>query len=1057
MMRKFLTVGSRSNFWREAKNSFRAHSSSATPSSPSAASVAMEAFLAEEYEDEDLYAEEFVPQPPMLSTLEESTLEDNDLAMISGILRKLKRRQGGRMKNYNKEELEYLSGRKNYAGLVDLSEQLRQYVAEQYGEGNVIGFGAANFEAQLKSEFELLRDNASRQLQIEEGFLDSDGTVEMQRGTNGLLTRYYKPLLRSIENEVEAIKAGKSGIDRAYYGGYFLLMSPEQMAMCALQSFFGASTSTERMGEQKVVTVAIRMGRALEQQLVQDCTFKESQKFLKKSLFGEMGGGKNNSYNSTKTTASLRRSALKILRQDDVWSLRTHAKVGSALLKLMLESLTVDMDLDDPRLQEYLFFEKYMLPRPKWMTQYTKGLMYDVAKKGGSIDEDESMVLRDAEAHATSNEEDEAEDHLALLNGAISSNIPGESIGDDKRSVPALYHTYSCKNGRRFGLIRLHPKVIEEFRSMNTLMDINNAKYKPMLVPPLPWVHPDRGGYLALPSKLIRMTKTSLLSSEINGADMSILYKGLNSLAKVPWRINNDVLEVVESVWPKDLKFDFAGLPATSGLLPSVPLLTGNMRKDQRVLLEHRRSVYEALKKTSELHSMQCDTNIKINTAMAFRESDAIYFPQNIDFRGRVYPITPNFNHLGNDLNRALLKFSKSKRLGKRGLYWLKIHASNLFGFDKAPFDDRAAYIDERMDKLIDSAERPLDGQQWWLEADSPWQALATAKELAAAMKLPEPEEYMSNLPVHQDGSCNGLQHYAALGRDVDGARAVNLLPSGRPQDVYSRVLDIVKKTVQLDQMSSDKNKALMAQSVVDMLERKVVKQTVMTSVYGVTFVGARQQIFNRIREKVIKEDWDPTLFTETFQYKCSIYLARVVLDSIGELFSSAKGIMGWLANVAEIVAQQDEPMSWISPVGLPVIQPYRRNAKKSVHTSLQTIQIVDDENFIPINKRKQSSAFPPNFVHSLDSAHMLMTAIRCEQANLDFAAVHDSYWTHAGDTDEMNMLLRESFIDLYETNILEDLMMSLKCRFPGVEFPEIPQRGELDMSEVKSSLYFFS
>ena len=37
-------------------------------------------------------------------------------------------------------------------------------------------------------------------------------------------------------------------------------------------------------------------------------------------------------------------------------------------------------------------------------------------------------------------------------------------------------------------------------------------------------------------------------------------------------------------------------------------------------------------------------------------------------------------------------------------------------------------------------------------------------------------EEYMSGIPVHQDGSCNGLQHYAALGRDVNGAAAVNLI-----------------------------------------------------------------------------------------------------------------------------------------------------------------------------------------------------------------------------------------------------------------------------------------
>lgn len=39
-----------------------------------------------------------------------------------------------------------------------------------------------------------------------------------------------------------------------------------------------------------------------------------------------------------------------------------------------------------------------------------------------------------------------------------------------------------------------------------------------------------------------------------------------------------------------------------------------------------------------------------------------------------------------------------------------------------------------------------------------------------------------------QDGSCNGLQHYAALGRDSVGAASVNLLPSELPQDVYSGV-----------------------------------------------------------------------------------------------------------------------------------------------------------------------------------------------------------------------------------------------------------------------------
>lgn len=37
-------------------------------------------------------------------------------------------------------------------------------------------------------------------------------------------------------------------------------------------------------------------------------------------------------------------------------------------------------------------------------------------------------------------------------------------------------------------------------------------------------------------------------------------------------------------------------------------------------------------------------------------------------------------------------------------------------------------------------------------------------------------------------------------------------------------------------------------------------------------------------------------------------------------------------------------------------------------------------------------------------------------------AGVHDSYWTHACDVDEMNRILREKFVELYETPILENV-----------------------------------
>ena len=88
----------------------------------------------------------------------------------------------------------------------------------------------------------------------------------------------------------------------------------------------------------------------------------------------------------------------------------------------------------------------------------------------------------------------------------------------------------------------------------------------------------------------------------------------------------------------------------------------------------------------------------------------------------------------------------------------------------------------------------------------------------------------------------------------------------------------------------------------------------------------------------------------------------------------------------------------------------------------------------------------------------MLMTAKECEAHGLDFAAVHDSYWTQAGSIDEMNEILRNQFVKLYaEDNILEEFAMSLNILYPDVQFPEVPKGGEFDLNVVKKAKYFFA
>ena len=95
--------------------------------------------------------------------------------------------------------------------------------------------------------------------------------------------------------------------------------------------------------------------------------------------------------------------------------------------------------------------------------------------------------------------------------------------------------------------------------------------------------------------------------------------------------------------------------------------------------------------------------------------------------------------------------------------------------------------------------------------------------ELKNALDLEDPTTYVSALPVHQDGTCNGLQHYAALGGDATGARQVNLSAGDRPSDVYTHISLLVEKDLAIDAAAGNAT----AQLLMGKVSRKVVKQTV--------------------------------------------------------------------------------------------------------------------------------------------------------------------------------------------------------------------------------------
>jgi DNA-directed RNA polymerase len=259
---------------------------------------------------------------------------------------------------------------------------------------------------------------------------------------------------------------------------------------------------------------------------------------------------------------------------------------------------------------------------------------------------------------------------------------------------------------------------------------------------------------------------------------------------------------------------------------------------------------------------------LKLDQAEKFKEFEEIFFPYNMDFRGRAYPVPPHLSNVGSDLCRGVLKFAEAKPLGPRGLYWLKVHLANFAGKDKMSFDDRVKFVDDNLEQVRLSAEDPFAGERWWMSLEDPFQGLATCLEIIDAIDCGNPESFLCSLPVHMDGSCNGLQHYAALGRDSVGGKAVNLCAYDEPQDVYVGVMhEVVRRvaaeaerqldfdTSDLESLSRKQKKELSynraAKLVNGLIDRGVVKRTVMTSVYGVTYIGARQQIQEKIISKV--------------------------------------------------------------------------------------------------------------------------------------------------------------------------------------------------------------
>lgn len=620
---------------------------------------------------------------------------------------------------------------------------------------------------------------------------------------------------------------------------------------------------------------------------------------------------------------------------------------------------------------------------------------------------------------------------------------------------PGLVRTTQFRKGRRLGTIMPHPRLSEMLREEPRGDFL--ARHLPMVVEPLPWTGFEKGAYQESPVPIVRLKsgeKDQRLYAEaaIARGDMDQVAKGLDVLGRTAWRINRSVLAVFLEVWNSG--------EALADIPPLHPKIAVPKEPEPSSDSLVRRNWIKEIKTGQNLrqsyHSIRCFMNFQLEIARAYRDQE-FFFPHNVDFRGRAYPVPPYLNHMGADHVRGLLRFSKGKELGERGLMWLKVHLSNVYGYDKASLKDRESFAMQNLDKVFDSAHNPLKGKRWWLEAEDPWQCLAACMELTAALESPDPSKFVSHLPVHQDGTCNGLQHYAALGGDSWGARQVNLMPGDKPADVYSAVADLVIKELDEDMARGNE----MAKALHGKIKRKVVKQTVMTNVYGVTFSGAKKQVLKQL------DALYPELRKESGIEAglLSSYVTTKIFKALSTMFRGAHDIQYWLGEIGSrvcraltaeqlktieeqgpekpttglnrnssdaILSMMRSTIIWTTPLRMPIVQPYRKTSSTVISTCMQSLVLNKPDRFDPVNRRKQLQAFPPNFIHSLDASHMLLSALECDELGLTFAAVHDSFWTHAADIDTMNRVLRDAFIRIHSEDVIKRLASEFEVRYRG-------------------------
>lgn len=663
-------------------------------------------------------------------------------------------------------------------------------------------------------------------------------------------------------------------------------------------------------------------------------------------------------------------------------------------------------------------------------------------------------------------------------------------------------HTNGNKRPKKY--LKAADWLVKAWAKSIDVMALNSFKFSPCVIPPKPWEGIKDGAYYGVNAPFAQFIRVNMYQhnafldqyiQKCEQLDLTWLFKCVNALQSTPFTINQRVLDTMVSIMENH--GGLGGLPRTDET-PKIPHLIAPTPEE---LEAHKKRLVAYYKHERARVSKVLRTNTSLGCAKKYSKYEKIYFPWNLDYRGRIYPMCPALNPQGDDTQKALLLFAEPTPLSSDdALKWFYIAGAGFAGLDKIPFDDRIQWVLDNEDNILQSASSPLT-YTWWDEVagdESPMEFLAFCFEFERLRVYQSDHDgsavgFKSGLPISFDGTCSGLQHFSMLLADEIGGKNVNLIPDEKVHDIYQVVADKVNVVLHRDVITGtaddykkdkksgeyvldSKGKKCIVYGTkelatewlsyahekfgTDGIKRKVCKRSVMTLAYGSRKYGFSENLKSDIIKPWIDEHKDNPIFLSRSQ--AANYMAGLIWDAVTTTVVKAVEGMEWLKKIAGMIGKNGEAVAWTSPNGLPIQQnkfvPNIEICRMRFNGGFVRIYIPKENT--DIDTRGQSQAIAPNFIHSMDACHMQRVIMnQAEKGNNNFFMIHDSFGTdieHAGD---LFKAIRTELVNMYKGhNYLEEWLADVEYLLPEEkEIPQMPTKGNLNLDDVVNSKYCFA